>query len=140
MPYKLPKEASEYVLFQRTSLIHDGRSKLTKKLARFGIGKTYEEVVRDQSKKTQHQIEKEYDVRDIPKREGEADDRRARGDRPGRGDIQPLPPDHDPPQLASVKVRERIDIAGVFEMGVDFGFRAGGVGVFRHGSIKSPHP
>ena len=60
MPYKLPKEASEFVLFQRTSLIHDGRSKLTKKLSRFGIGKRYEEVVRDQSKKTQNQIEKEY--------------------------------------------------------------------------------
>jgi hypothetical protein len=58
--YKLPKEANEYVLLQRTSLIHDNRSKLTKKLSRFGLGKTYEETVKEQSKIDNLDIEMGY--------------------------------------------------------------------------------
>jgi len=85
----------------------------------------------------EHQIEKEYDVRDIPERKSKADDSRARGNCPGRGDIQPLPPNHDPPQLATVKVREGVDIAGVFEVRVDVGSRGGGIGAVWHGSGAS---
>ena len=60
MLYKLPKEANEYVLLQRTSLIHDNRSKLTKRLSRIGLGKTYEETVKEQSKINNLDIEKGY--------------------------------------------------------------------------------
>jgi hypothetical protein len=60
MCYKLPLKANEYVLFQRTSLISDTRSNLRKKLSRIGMGKTYEEVVREQSKRNHAEIEKEY--------------------------------------------------------------------------------
>jgi hypothetical protein len=60
MLYKLPKEANEYVLLQRTSLIKDERSKLTKKLSRFGLGKSYEDEVRDQSKENNAEISNGY--------------------------------------------------------------------------------
>ena len=60
MLYKLPKETNEYVFLQRTSLIHDNRSKLTKRLSRFGLGKTYEETVKEQSKINNLDIEKGY--------------------------------------------------------------------------------
>jgi len=56
MLYKLPKEANEYVLLQRTSLIKDERSKLTKKLSLIGLGKSYESVVKEQSKENISQI------------------------------------------------------------------------------------
>ena len=56
MRYKLPKEANEYVLLQRTSLIKDTRSKLTKKLSLIGMGKSYESVVKEQSKENNNQI------------------------------------------------------------------------------------
>lgn len=60
MQYTLPKEANEYVLFQRTSLIKDTRSGLTKKLSRIGLGKTYEDIVREQSKENNNQISNIY--------------------------------------------------------------------------------
>ena len=60
MLHKRPKEANEYVLLQRTSLIHDNRSKLTKRLSRIGLGKTYEETVKEQAKIDNLDIEKGY--------------------------------------------------------------------------------
>lgn len=87
-----------------------------------------------------HQIEKEYDVRYVSKRKSEADNRRARGDRPSRGDIQTLPPDHNPPELAAIEVRECVDIAGVFEVRIDVGFRGVGIGAFWHESVRRLRP
>jgi hypothetical protein len=60
MSYKLLAKANEYVMFQKTNLIHDNRSKLTKKLSRIGLGKTYKETVKEQSKIDNLDIEKGY--------------------------------------------------------------------------------
>lgn len=60
MCYKLPKEANELVLLQRTSLIKDTRSKITKRLSRIGLGKSYEEMVKEQSLKNNGQISNDY--------------------------------------------------------------------------------
>jgi hypothetical protein len=60
MRYKLPKEANELVLLQRTSLIKDSRSKITKRLSRIGLGKSYEEMVKEQSLQNNDQIGNDY--------------------------------------------------------------------------------
>ena len=60
MRYKLPKGANEYVLLQRTSLIKDTRSKLIKKLSLIGMGKSYESVVKEQSKENNNEISDYY--------------------------------------------------------------------------------
>ena len=60
MRYKLPKESNELVLLQRTSLIKDSRSKLIKRLSRIGLGKSYEEMVKEQSLKNNDQISNDY--------------------------------------------------------------------------------
>src|ERR1700730_17401386 len=56
------------------------------------------------------EIEKEDDVRHFAVRKGDGDNRGAARDCPICRDIEPLPPDHDAPELASVKVRHRIDV------------------------------
>jgi hypothetical protein len=60
MRYKLPKEANELVLLQRTSLIKDSRSKIIKRLSRIGLGKSYEEMVKEQSLQNNNQISNDY--------------------------------------------------------------------------------
>jgi hypothetical protein len=59
------------------------------------------------------QIKKENDVRHLARGECDGDDRRAAGDCPICGHVQPLPPDHDPAHLAAIKMRHGIDVARV---------------------------
>ena len=56
------------------------------------------------------EIEKENDVRHFAIRKRDRDDGGAARDRPVRGDVEPLPPDHDAPKFAAVKMRHRIDV------------------------------
>jgi hypothetical protein len=61
------------------------------------------------------EIEKENDVRHLARGERDRDDGGAARDRPVGGDVEPLPPDHDPPQLAAVKMRHRIDVTRIVQ-------------------------
>ena len=45
--------------------------------------------------------------------EGDGDDGGAAGDRPIRGDVEPLPPNHDSAHLAAVKMRHGVDVARI---------------------------
>ena len=59
------------------------------------------------------QVKKENDVRHCARGKSDCNNGGAAGDGPVRRHIQPLPPDHDPPQFAPVKMRHRVDIARV---------------------------
>jgi PTS system nitrogen regulatory IIA component len=61
------------------------------------------------------EVEKEDDVRDPGVGEGDRDNGGAAGNGPVRGDIEPLPPDHDPADLAAIKMRHRIDVTRVVQ-------------------------
>ena len=64
-------------------------------------------------------IEKEDDVRHVARRKRDRDNRRAAGDGPVRRDVEPLPPDHDAPEFAAVKMRHRIDVARVVDAALE---------------------
>jgi hypothetical protein len=59
------------------------------------------------------QVKKENDVRHFAGRESDCDNRGAAGNGPIRRHIEPLPPHHDPPQFAPIKMRHRVDVAGI---------------------------
>ena len=59
------------------------------------------------------QVKKENDVRHCARGKSDCNNGGAAGDGPVRRHIQPLPPHHDPPQFAPIKMRHRIDIARV---------------------------
>ena len=65
------------------------------------------------------EVEKEDDVRHagVGKRDGE--NRRGARDRPVGRRVEPRPPDHDPAELAAVKVRHRVDVALVVKTALD---------------------
>ena len=65
------------------------------------------------------QIEKENDVRHFAIGKGDGDDGRAAGDRPVGRDVKPLPPNHDPPHLAAVKMRHGIDVTGIVDASLE---------------------
>src|SRR5262249_55478643 len=51
------------------------------------------------------EVEKENNVRHFPRRKCNGDNGGATGDRPVCGDVQSLPPDHDPTHFAAIKMR-----------------------------------
>jgi hypothetical protein len=59
------------------------------------------------------QVKKENDVRHFARGKRDCNNGGAAGDGPVCSDVQPLPPHHDPPQFAPIKMRHRIDIARV---------------------------
>ena len=59
------------------------------------------------------QVKEENDVRHAAGRKRDCNNRGAAGDRPVRRHVQPLPPHHDSPQFAPIKMRHRIDVARV---------------------------
>ena len=59
------------------------------------------------------QIEKENNVRHVPIGKRNGDDGGAAGDGPVRGNVEPLSPDHDPGQLAAVKMRHSVDVTRI---------------------------
>ncbi len=59
------------------------------------------------------EIEKENDVGDVASGKGDSDNGSAAGDGPVRRDIEPLPPDHDAPEFAPIKMRHGIDVARI---------------------------
>ncbi len=61
------------------------------------------------------EVEKENNVRhaSVGKRDG--DDGGAAGDGPVRCNIEPLPPDHDPPHFAAIKMRHGVDVARIVD-------------------------
>src|SRR5438105_6441602 len=59
------------------------------------------------------EIEKENDVRDLAISKGNGDNGGAAGDGPVGGDVKPLSPDHDAPELAPIKMRHGVDVARV---------------------------
>jgi len=59
------------------------------------------------------EIEKEDDVRDFASGKRDRNDGGAAGDRPIGGDVEPLPPDHDPSHFAAIKMRHRVDVARI---------------------------
>jgi hypothetical protein len=61
------------------------------------------------------EIEKENDVRDLAIRKGNGDDGGATGDGPVGRDVEPLPPDHDAPELTAIEMRHGIDVARVVQ-------------------------
>src|SRR5204863_9061139 len=61
------------------------------------------------------EIEKENDVRDFAISKGNGDDGGATGDGPVGRNVEPLPPDHDAPELATIEMRHGIDVAGVIK-------------------------
>ena len=61
------------------------------------------------------EIEKENDVRDRRVGESDGDNGSAAGNGPVGGDVESLPPDHDPPHFAAVKMRHRVDVTGIVE-------------------------
>ena len=65
------------------------------------------------------EIKEKDDVRNFTARKRDRHDRGAAGDRPIRRDIEPLPPNHDPPHLAAVEMRHRVDVAWVVEAALD---------------------
>jgi len=75
------------------------------------------------------EIEKENDVRNVAIRKGDGDNGGAAGDGPVCRDIESLPPDHDAPEFAPVKMRHGIDVAGI----VNASLQRNGCFVFRGG-------
>jgi len=61
------------------------------------------------------EVEKENDVRNRGIGERDRDDGGAAGDRPIGGDIEPLSPDHDAAELAAIKMRHGVDVAGIVQ-------------------------
>ena len=61
------------------------------------------------------QIKKENDVWHFARGKGDCNNGGAAGDGPVCGHVQPLPPHHDPSQFASIKMRHRVDIAGIVD-------------------------
>ena len=61
------------------------------------------------------EIEKENDVRDRRVGESDGDNGSAAGNGPVGGDVESLPPDHDPPHFAAVKMRHRVDVTRIVE-------------------------
>ena len=61
------------------------------------------------------EIEKENDVRHLARGERDRDDGGAARDGPVGSDVEALPPDHDPCQLAAVKMRHRIDVTRIVQ-------------------------
>ena len=61
------------------------------------------------------EIEKENDVRDIAIGEGDGDDSSTAGDGPIGRDVESLPPNHDPPEFAAIKMRHGIDVTGIVD-------------------------
>jgi len=61
------------------------------------------------------EIEEEYDVRHFTIRERDRDNGGATGDGPVSRDVESLPPHHDSRNLTPIKVRHRIDVAGVID-------------------------
>ena len=59
------------------------------------------------------EIKKENDVRHFASGKGDRDDSGAAGDRPISGDVEPLPPDHDPAHLAAIKMRHRVNVSRI---------------------------
>src|SRR5207302_6028276 len=59
------------------------------------------------------EIKKENDVRHGGVCEGDSDDGGAASDRPIRRDVEPLPPNHDSPHFAAIKMRHRVDVTGI---------------------------
>src|SRR5205823_1508114 len=61
------------------------------------------------------EIEKENDVRDFAISKGNGNDGGTAGDGPVGRNVEPLPPDHDAPELAAIEMRHGIDVAGVIK-------------------------
>src|SRR5438876_6416465 len=59
------------------------------------------------------QIEKENDMRNFASRKCDGNNGGGTGNRPVCGDIQPLPPHHDPAHLAAIKMRHGVDVTRV---------------------------
>ena len=59
------------------------------------------------------EIEKENDVRHLATRKRDRNNGGAAGDGPVGRDVEPLPPDHDAPELAAIEMRHGIDVARV---------------------------
>ena len=59
------------------------------------------------------QVKKENDVWHVARRKRNGDNGGAAGDGPVRGDIQPLPPHHDPAHLTPIEMRHCVDVARV---------------------------
>ena len=58
-------------------------------------------------------------MRHLPAGKCNGDNRRATGDRPVRRHVEPLPPDHDPPHFAAIKMRHGIDVTGIVKAALD---------------------
>src|SRR5207248_11592546 len=84
------------------------------------------------------EIEKENNVRDPRVGERDRDNGGAAGNRPVGRDIEPRPPNHNPPHFTAMKMRHRVDVAGIVEASLERNGRLfvyGWSAVFRcHGS------
>ena len=82
------------------------------------------------------EIEKENNVRDPRVGERDRDNGGAAGNRPVGRDIEPLPPNHNPPHFATIKMRHRVDIAGIVEASLE---RNGRLFVYGWSAVFSCH-
>src|SRR6476620_7200856 len=78
-----------------------------------GVVKTVSARLDPEQHSNDGQVKKENDVRHGARGKSDCNNSRAAGDGPVRRHVQPLPPHHDSPQLAPVKMRHRVDIARV---------------------------
>ena len=78
-----------------------------------GVVKTVSARLDPQQHSNDGQVKKENDVRHGARGKSDCNNGGAAGDGPVRRHIQPLPPHHDPPQFAPIKMRHRVDIARV---------------------------
>src|SRR5438067_13707101 len=65
------------------------------------------------------EIEKENNVRDPRVGERDRDNGGAAGNRPVSRDIEPLPPNHNPPHFTAIKMRHRVYVAGIVEASLE---------------------
>jgi len=78
-----------------------------------GVVKTVSARLDPKQHSNDGQVKKENDMRHFAGGKSDCNNGCAAGDGPVRRHIQPLPPHHDPPQFAPIKVRHRVDIARI---------------------------
>ena len=78
-----------------------------------GVVKTVSARLDPEQHSNDGQVEKENDVRHTARGKRDCNNGGAAGDGPVRRHIQPLPPHHDPPQFAPIKMRHGVDIARI---------------------------
>ena len=78
-----------------------------------GVVKTVSARLDPEQHSNDGQVKKENDVRHAAGGKSDCNNGGAAGDGPVRRHIQPLPPHHDSPQFAPIKMRHRVDIARV---------------------------